>query len=203
MAQTSCLRYFCILEELGMNHLGTKQIETDRLILRRFTLDDAPAMYRNWASDPEVTKHMTWPVHSAVEISEAVLTDWTSHYIEENYYQWAIVPKSLGQPIGSISAVRIHDTLGKVEIGYCIGRQWWHQGIMTEALQAVIAFFLNDVGANRVEACHDPKNPHSGGVMRKCGMTYEGTQRQAGMNQQGICDLAWYAILAQDRKETT
>ena len=60
-----------------MNHQGTKTIETERLILRRFTMEDAPAMYRNWASDPEVTKYLTWPAHSSVEVSQQVLRDWT------------------------------------------------------------------------------------------------------------------------------
>ena len=79
-----------------MNHIGTTTIETQRLILRRFTLDDAQAMYENWASDPEVTKFMTWPTHAGVEISSMVLSDWVSQYDNENYYQWAIVPKDLG-----------------------------------------------------------------------------------------------------------
>ena len=182
-----------------MNHLGTKNIKTSRLILRPFTLEDADAMYQNWASDPDVTKYLTWPTHTSVEVSRMVLSDWVSHYGEENYYQWAIVPKDLGQPIGSIAAVHIHDRVGKVEIGYCIGKNWWHQGITTEALTAVIDFFFEEVGANRVEACHDPNNPHSGAVMAKCGMIFEGTQRQAGINNQGLCDLSWYAILTSDR----
>ncbi len=184
-----------------MNHTGTKKLESSRLFLRPFTMKDAEAMYRNWASDEQVTQYLTWPTHGSVEISQMVLSDWVSHYDEENYYQWAIVPKDLGQPIGSIAAVHLNDRIGKVEIGYCIGRNWWHKGYMTEALGVVIDFFLNEVGANRVEACHDPKNPHSGAVMSKCGMTYEGTQRQAGINNQGICDLCWYAILASDRGE--
>lgn len=184
-----------------MNHLGTKRIETPRLILRRFTLDDARAMYDNWASDSAVTKYLMWPTHAGIEVSRSVLSDWVSHYGEDNYYQWAIVPKTLGKPIGSIAAVHMNDRVGKVEIGYCIGCPWWHQGYMSEALSAVICFFLDEVGANRVEACHDPNNPHSGDVMRKCGMTYEGTQRQASFNNQGLCDLSWYAILASDRKE--
>ena len=182
-----------------MNHTGTKKVETCRLVLRPFMMEDAEAMYRNWASDEQVTQYLTWPAHGSVEISRMVLSDWVSHYGEENYYQWAIVPKDLGQPIGSIAAVHMNDRIGKVEIGYCIGRPWWHCGIMTEALNAVIDYFLNKVGANRVEACHDPRNPHSGAVMAKCGMTYEGTQRQAGINNQGLCDLSWYAILASDR----
>ena len=183
-----------------MQHLGTIVIETQRLILRPFSMDDAEAMFHNWASDPAVTKYLMWPTHQSVEVSRAVLTDWVSRYVEENYYQWAIVPKDLGQPIGSIAVVHLHERIGKAEIGYCMGKPWWHQGIMSEALTAVIKFMLHDVGVNRVEACHDPNHPRSGAVMAKCGMVYEGTQRQASFNNQGLCDLSWYAILASDRE---
>lgn len=181
-----------------MKHLGTKTIETERLLLRPFTLADAPCMYRNWASDPEVTKYLTWPAHGNVGVSEMVLSDWVSHYGEENYYQWAIVLKALGEPIGSIAAVQVNDRAELVEIGYCMGKNWWHRGLMTEAMNAVLGFFFREVGANRVEARHDPRNPHSGGVMRKCGMTYEGTHRQADRNNQGLCDASWYGILREE-----
>ena len=50
-------------------HKGTKTIETDRLILRQFTMEDAEPMFRNWASDDEVTRHLTWPTHESVEIT--------------------------------------------------------------------------------------------------------------------------------------
>lgn len=181
-----------------MNHLGTKTMETDRLILRPFTLEDAPAMYRNWASDSEVTKYMTWPTHAHVGISEMVLSDWLSHYNELNYYQWAIVLKELDEPIGSISAVKVNDTAQWVEIGYCIGRNWWHMGIMSEALRAVMAFFFEEVGVERIQAVHDPRNPNSGAVMVKCGMTREGTLRRTGRNNQGICDEVVYGILREE-----
>ena len=186
-----------------MNHIGTKTIETPRLILRRFALEDASSMYHNWASDPEVTKYLMWPTHQSVEVSCQVLTDWISHYPQENYYQWAIVPKEFGEPIGAIAVVHFQDRIGKAEVGYCMGKAWWHRGIMTEALESVIRFLFEEVGFNRVEACHDPNNPNSGKVMEKCGMRFEGTQRQASFNNQGLCDLSWYGILASDRKETT
>ena len=182
-----------------MNHLGTKRIETDRLVLRRFTLEDARPMFENWASDPEVTKYLTWPTHDKVEVSAWVLEDWISHYGEAYYYQWAIVPKdNADKPIGSISVVRQNNKVESVEIGYCIGKAWWHNGIMTEALKAVMAYLFEEVGANRISAVHDPNNPHSGGVMRKCGMTYEGTTRCSGWNNQGICDESIYAILKEE-----
>ena len=116
----------------------------------------------------------------------------------ENFYQWMIVLKETGQPIGSISVVNMDDRVEKAEIGYCMGRKWWHMGIMTEALRAVMDFLFSDVGVNWIEARHDPRNPHSGGVMRKCGMKYEGTARQADRNNQGICDAAIYALLRSD-----
>jgi ribosomal-protein-alanine N-acetyltransferase len=183
-----------------MRHCGTQSIETERLILRRFTIDDAEAMYKNWASDPDVTKYLTWSPHSGIDASKAVLEEWVPSYMQNNYYQWAIVLKEHGpDPIGSISAVDLNDNAAKVHIGYCLGAAWWHRGIMTEALSAVMAFFFDEVGANRLESRHDPRNPHSGMVMKNCGMQYEGTLRSSDRNNQGICDACWYALLKSER----
>ena len=184
-----------------MEHKGTKRLETPRLILRRFAVEDAPAMYKNWASDPDVTKFMTWPPHADTSVTESILRDWVSKYDDPAYYQWAIVfkPFSTQEPIGSIAAVRVVDALRMAHIGYCIGKAWWHQGVMSEALQCVIDFLFDEVGMNRIEALHDPRNPHSGGVMKKCGRLYEGRRRQGDRNNQGICDADCYAILACDR----
>ena len=54
-----------------MKKIGTKRLETGRLILRRFTVLDAEDMYRNWASDPEVTRYLTWPCHASAEATAA------------------------------------------------------------------------------------------------------------------------------------
>ena len=178
-----------------MNHLGTQTLETPRLILRPFTLEDAPVMYRNWASDPEVTKYLTWPTHPSVQVSQMVLSDWVSCYEKKDYYQWAIVLRETDEPIGSMAVVSQRDDVGKAEIGYCIGRRWWRQGITPEALSAVIRFLMDEVGMQRIEARHDPRNPASGAVMRKCGMTFEGTLRRSDWNNQGLCDASYYAIV--------
>lgn len=181
-----------------MKHLGTRALETDRLILREFVPEDAPAMFQNWAGDPEVTKFLTWPTHTSEEVSAQVVDTWVERNgIPENY-QWAIVWKKTMEAIGSISVVDSKDSIQQVEIGYCIGRPWWHQGVMTECFSAVIRFFFEEVGVNRIVARHDPRNPHSGMVMKKCGLRYEGTHRQADKNNQGICDVCVYAILRED-----
>ncbi len=184
-----------------MQHKGTQPLETDRLILRRAIRTDAQAMFDNWGSDPAVTKYLSWPTYTSVEPACGVLENWIAGYDNPDFYQWMIVPKDLSQPIGSIGVVSHNDSTAGAEVGYCIGRPWWHQGIMTEALQAVIRYLFDAVGFNRIEAQHDVNNPNSGAVMRKCGMTFEGIHRAAGKNNQGICDLAVYAIVgSQERK---
>ena len=181
-----------------LNHKGTQTIETPRLILRKARMEDAEAMFRNWANDAEVTKYLTWPPHGDIEVTKKLLASWVECYQKHDYYQWMIVLKETNAPIGSIMA----STVGRAEsahIGYCIGKQWWHQGIMTETLKAVMDFLFDEVDYHRIEALHDPNNPHSGDVMKKCGMQYEGTLRQADRNNQGICDVCYYGILASER----
>ena len=181
-----------------LTHKGTQTIETPRLILRRARREDAEPMFRNWASDPEVTRYLTWPAHDSVAVSEAVIESWLREYEKRSYYQWMIVLRETGEPIGSISVVRQREDVGEAEIGYCIGKAWWHKGIVTEALGAVMGYLFEEVGMNRVAGRHDPNNPHSGGVMRKCGMKYEGTNRACDRSNQGICDAAQYALLRSD-----
>lgn len=183
-----------------MKNSGTQRIETDRLILRRYVIEDADAMYKNWASDSEVTKFLTWQPHSSVEVSRGIIENWLKEYSDEKYYQWAIVLKDNGnEPIGDISVVHMKEDISMVHIGYCLGRAWWRRGIMSEALKAVMDFMFDTVEVNRVESRHDPMNPNSGKVMQKCGMKYEGTLRSADRNNQGICDACYYALLRSER----
>lgn len=183
-----------------MKNCGTKQLETERLLLRKFETKDAAAVYKNWASDSEVTKYLMWPTHSAVEVSQSIVDDWVKSYSEENFYQWAIVLKENGEePIGNIGVVNMNENISMVHIGYCIGKDWWHTGITSEAMQAVMDFLFDEVDVNRIESRHDPRNPHSGGVMKKCGMKYEGTLRSADWNNQGLCDASYYSLLKSER----
>lgn len=184
-----------------VKHQGTKIIETKRLMLRPFREEDAEPMFRHWAADPEVTKFLTWPPHETVEVSKQVIQSWIENYKDLNNYQWAIEWKEIHEPIGSISAVRTDDRTEAATIGYCIGRNWWGRGITAEALQAVMEFFFDEVGMNCINACHDPRNPNSGKVMKKCGMTYEGTWRAGGVNNQGVCDESWYSMLRKEYQE--
>ena len=90
-----------------MNKTGTQILQTERLILRPFTPEDAEGMYRNWASDPEVTRYLTWPAHSSADVTQMLLRDWVSRYENGDYFNWAIGWKENGQIIGNISVVNM------------------------------------------------------------------------------------------------
>lgn len=181
-----------------MKHKGTVTIETERLILRKFTMEDTELVFRNWTSDGKVTEFLRWPAHKDISVTERVLKDWIAAYGNPDFYQWAIELKELQEPVGTISVVDMDERTEKVHIGYCIGSKWWHTGITSEAFAAIIPFFFEQVEAGRIESQHDPENPNSGRVMKKCGLVYEGTLRKADWSNKGIVDACMYGMLASD-----
>ena len=182
-----------------MEHLGTKTLYTDRLVLRKLTLRDAKKMFLNWASNPNVTKYLSWPTHENIEVTKNILSIWKENYKNDNYYQWGIVLKENNELIGSISVVNINENIQEVEIGYCLAEKYWNKGITSEAFKEVIRFMFLEVKVNRIAACHDINNPNSGKVMLKCNLKYEGTLRQKGLRSSNkLCDLAYYSILKEE-----
>ena len=185
-----------------MKHKGTVTIETDRLILRKFTTNDIKPSFKNWASDTKVTKFLRWQTHTNISITEGVLNDWINEYKKTDFYQWAIILKDINEPIGTISIIDIFEKIEKVHIGYCIGSKWWDFGYTSEAFSAIISFLFEQVEVKRIESQHDPENVNSGRVMKKCGLIYEGTLRKADWSNKGIVDACIYGILASDYFKT-
>ena len=184
-----------------MEHKGTQTLRTERLTLRRFQPEDAPAAYRNWCSDEAVTRYLTWRPHADEAVTRQLVERWAGSYDDPAFYQWAIVLNDIEEPIGSISVVERSEQTCAVSIGYCIGKRWWRQGITTEAFRAVIRYLFEEVGVLRIEARHDIDNPNSGRVMRSCALTYEGTLRKASLNNQGIRDVYIYSILQNEYQQ--
>ena len=178
-----------------LNHQGTKKLETERLILRRFKIDDYVEMYNNWACEDAVTKFLTWQTHTNQDVTKSVLADWISKYANKDFYNWAIELKEENRLIGNISVVSLREETLSAILGYCMGSKWWGKEIMPEAGKAVLKYLFEEVGFNRIAANHDKNNPKSGRVMQKIGMTYEGTLRSAGFCNQGIIDDVRYSIL--------
>ncbi len=180
-----------------LTHKGTQTIATPRLVLRRFSPEDAEAMFQNWANDPRVTRYLTWQPHGSPELTRALLSDWCAHYENADCYNWAITLD--GIPVGNISAVRIDERIDGIEVGYCLGHGHWGRGIMTEATRAVIRFFFEEVGANRIEVSHATSNTASGRVAEKCGLTAEGIKREFYFTPAGeALDIKFHSILKRE-----
>ena len=73
-----------------------KELETNRLKLRKLQASDAAAIFSNWASDPEVTRWLTWNPHDSVQVTEAVLAGWLREYEDARIYRWGIEEKETG-----------------------------------------------------------------------------------------------------------
>ena len=127
-----------------MEHKGTKELRTERLLLRRFTPADAQAMYDNWACDAQVTRFLTWQPHASPEATAALLAGWCESYARPSYYNWTLEYER--RPVGNISVVRLDEETSCAELGYCLGRAYWGRGLMAEAASAVIGFLFDEAG---------------------------------------------------------
>jgi ribosomal-protein-alanine N-acetyltransferase len=183
-----------MISKSGLKHMGTVNIETIRLRLRKFKIEDAKDMFLNWASDPEVCKYLSWGPYSDPNTCYKRVTNWVNSYTYDNTYVWAIELKGKDTVIGSISVEITNDTIKSCEVGYCIGRPYWNRGIMTEALRAVMHFLFYEIGYQVIIAKHDILNKASGKVMQKAGMQFVKLEIQVGLRRDGsYYDCAVYA----------
>lgn len=180
---------------IGMvKHKGTKEIRTNRLLLRRYRLSDAEEMFKNYANDDRVTKFLSWKAYEKAEDIIPFIESSIKDYEKESTYHWAIEYE--GEMIGSISVMSVDNLRNNCEVGYCIGYDFWNKGITSETLAAVIRFLFEEVGMHRILAKHDVENPASGEVMKKCGMTYEGRFKEYYLRHDGTySDALVYGIV--------
>ncbi len=149
--------------------IKSKQITTHHLKFRKFRSTDVQAVYKNWASDPEVTKYLTWNPHKSTKETSFIVKRWLKEYKNKDCYRFAIISKETKELIGAIDVVDYVN--GKPEIGYCLCRRYWNKGYMTEACNAFINYLFSQ-GFDEVVICADVDNIGSNRVIEKCGFTF-------------------------------
>ncbi|MBQ8200770.1 MAG: GNAT family N-acetyltransferase [Clostridia bacterium] len=172
-------------------------IDTPRLTLRRLTMRDAQDIYA-YSQDPEVARHVLWDAHRSIWDTRAYLRFILRQYRLGEPSSWGIVARDTGRVIGTIGYMWYSVDNSTVELGYSLARERWNQGLMTEALNAVLAETFGVLRLHRVEAQHFSENPSSGRVMEKCGMIHEGSHRQRIYNKGDFRDVELWAILRRD-----
>lgn len=152
-----------------------KELETERLLLRRIRREDAQRIFACWASDPEVTKYLTWLPHESVAVTEQIMEHWLADYDRPDTYRYGIELRDTGELIGMIDVVGYHH--GNPVIGYCSGRTYWGNGYMTEALKALCAaLFEAGYSMIRIEAVRE--NIGSNRVIQKAGFRFANSREQ-------------------------
>lgn len=183
-----------------MNNVGTKLLETKRLILRRGNMDDASQIYNNYGKDPVVSKYVVWNKHETIKDAEDLMEKWVKSYEDDCSYKWVVILKQINEVIGSISAVKVNKNYKTVEVGYCFGSKWWNNGFATESLRRVIKFFFEEVEVETIYANYISNNRASGRVMEKSGMKHDGTlrNRMIDKNTNKHVNLEAYSITKED-----
>jgi len=172
-------------------------LETERLLLRKITVEDAEAMFV-YGSDPEVSTYVTWYKHQTMTDTKEFIDFILDQYEAGRIAPWGIECKDTGRLIGTIDFVSWNTHHQFAEIGYVIAREYWGKGVTTEAAKELIRFGFEKMDLVRIQARCFVENIGSERVMEKAGMSFEGIIRKGMLIKGKHRDLKMYSILKEE-----
>ena len=180
------------------NYIGRfTQIETDNLVLRRISVEDAPVLYKYW-SDQEVTKHLVLePFKNLTEVIDMI--NLLNGLLEKNEgIRWGITKKEDNKVVGTCGFHNIKTEHLRAEMGYELGKEYWGQGIMAEALLAIISYGFNEMKFNRIESFVNSGNDKSVAILEKIGFQLDGMLREYEFARGKFIDQYCYSLLKKE-----
>lgn len=174
-------------------------LETQRLILRPVSLEDADDMFE-YCSDEQTVRYVTFPKHESKEDTVKSIKEFFLTKTDRGQFpSHALVLKENGKMVGTCDFGSLRglkkDT---TEIGYILNREYWGQGLMTEAVRAVCKCAFTDLGLRRIEARHHPANTGSKKVMEHVGFVLEGVQRRVLIFEGPEIDIPFYSLFEEE-----
>ena len=163
-----------------------RRIETERLILRPLSIEDASAVFE-WAGDPIVNRYMPYPLHENVHQAE----EWISSLGDKNEFCFCL--KDSGKVIGA-GSVSYDEEYDSYELGYNLNRHYWGMGYATEVSKALIQWAYQNLGARDFFARHANENKASGNVLRKCGFQFEHYGQYGRYDGSEIFEASYYTL---------
>jgi len=173
--------------------MKTPVLETERVILRPLKITDAEDVFNNWAGDPEVTQYLRYNTHETVDVTKEWLIS-----IEENdgktpSYIWGLMLKETGELFGSFGLFYSQEHK-MFEIGYCIMKKYWNNGLTTEAARAVIDFAVKELKQTTFFVCHAKENTASGRIIEKLGFVYHGDGEYSSVDRKRVFQSREYFL---------
>lgn len=163
-----------------------KMIETERLILRPLSIEDADDVFA-WASDPVVNKYMSYPLHTHISQTQ----NWINSLSECN--EFGFCRKDSGELVGA-GSITYTEEFDAYELGYNLNKKCWKKGYATEAAKAMIQWAYQSRGARDFFARHANENRASGNVIRKCGFQFETFGQISKYDGSETFDASYYRL---------
>jgi [ribosomal protein S5]-alanine N-acetyltransferase len=169
-------------------------LQTPRLILRKLEISDAEDIFA-YASDPQVTAYTAWTTHQSIDDTYEYLRNFVFElYRSDKGMDWGIVEKASGKLIGTCGLYASPEHR-RATLGYVLNRDYWGQGLVTEAAKTAIAFGFHVMQLQRIQSVCDVDHLASARVLEKVGMQFEGILHNYLFYKERSWDVKMYAIL--------
>lgn len=152
---------------------GTAELWTENLILRRYRLDDAEALYERFGTDPDMYKYSGWNPYATLEAAQETVQRFIDSYSRDRTYSWVMDIEDV--VVGTIGAYDYEDN--QIEVGYSVDKAWQGRGFATEALREVLKYLTENEGISCVTAWCAGENAASCRVLEKAGMKLVRTEK--------------------------
>ncbi|HZO74618.1 MAG TPA: GNAT family N-acetyltransferase [Ktedonobacteraceae bacterium] len=169
-------------------------LSTNRLLLRQIQPGDAEALFATF-SDKETMRFYGHEPHRSLEETRQSIEQTQARYARREAIRWALTLKGEDRVIGSCSLHHFDTGFHRAETGYELNRAFWRQGLMTEAMSAVLTYAFTELGLHRVEAIIDIANEPSKNLLLRLGFTYEGNLRQRYAFRDQFEDEHYFGLL--------
>jgi len=173
-------------------------IETKRLVLRPFTIDDVDLVTRYAGSEEVYANTLGMPHPYTADDAARWISGHDLKFFEGCGVESAVTLDGLLIGVVGITVVKQHN---RGELGYWFGKPYWGKGYATEAAMALVRYAFDEMGLNKVTSRHFLHNPASGRVLEKAGLKHEGVLRQEYLKDGVFMDAAVFGLLRQDRSE--
>ncbi|GAB4579405.1 MAG: GNAT family N-acetyltransferase [Anaerolineales bacterium] len=172
-------------------------LQTERLVIRHLTDSDVKALF-DIRSNSEVMRYWSSPPITELEQAQNIITRSQEGDEAGEFLQLGIERRMDGVLIGTCTLFSFHLPSRRAEIGYVLGRPYWGQGYMHEALQRLVQYAFENLDLNRLEADIDPRNAASAKTLQRLGFRKEGYMYERWIVGDEVSDTEFYGLLRKD-----
>lgn len=177
------------------------RLATPRTVLRGMAAADVPALYDIFR-DREVARYWSWPAYTHPAQAAALLAEIDELFAERTLFQWGVARREDDRVVGTVTLFQLEPENRRGEIGFALGRAAWGQGLMREALAALLDFSFGRLDLHRLEADVDPRNARSLAVLERLGFRREGLLRERHIVAGEVQDSVMLGLLAREWSAT-